>query len=296
MVRYTLVFLVLAAATALVWIARQDLASPSDRTESSFANPVETSPRPRGGENAPPTGPREPSVAGPTAHDAGQEDETKEAEALRPPLAAEEHAPRAPDFEELLTAYDSVAAATLEAFNARYAGAIAFRSAGEFAWMEEHGFPLPEEILAATEMPLAELRKLADGGDQGARFLYLDRTLQAVRELRQSYLRSGISPDALRDIPEYADALIRVSYAKGLITGSDSPFAGYLMAEFSRAAFGDSYGYMAGLLHASHMGDPRAYGKLRSFVQQNGICESALHAMGAYAVIVEGQKVMGDPQ
>lgn len=295
MVRYTLVFVFLAAA-ALAWIARQDLDSPSDRTESSYANPVETAPPPLGGENAPPTGPREPIVAGPTAHDTGREAETTEAEALRPPLAAQEHAPRAPDFEELLTAYDSVAAATLEEFNARYAGAIAFRSAGEFAWMEEHGFPLPEEILAAAEMPLAELRRLADGGDQGAKFLYLDRTLQAVRELRQSYLRSGISTDALRDIPEYADALVRVSYAKGLIAGSDSPFAGYLMAEFSRATFGDSYGYMAGLLHASHMGDPRAYGKLRSFVHQNGICESALHAMGAYAVIVEGQKVMSDPQ
>jgi len=211
-------------------------------------------------------------------------------------LGAGAHPVRASDFDGLLSAYDSVSSATLEAFNARYAGAIAFRTRDEFEWLNEHGFPLPEEILVAADMPLGELRALADSGDPKAQFLYLDRTLQEVRDLRQSYLRSGISPKGLNEIPEYGDALARAAYAKGFLTDSDSPFAGYLMAEFSRAALGNRYGYMAGLLHATHQGDARAYDKLRAFIAQNEICDDSLAAMGAYAVIVEGRRIRPDPR
>lgn len=297
MLRYTMVFLTVATAVILGWVISKELGTSTERSSQPSTRTAQEPLTTAGAENVTP-GVRggKPTETGAATDDTAPEESMLKAEPSPRPLAENAHAARAPDFEELLTAYDSVAAATLEEFNARYAGAIAFRSAAEFAWMEEHGFPLPEEVLAAAEMSLGELRSLADGGNQSARFLYLDRTLQEVRELRQSYLRSGISPDALRDIPEYGDALIRASYAKGLITGSDSPFAGYLMAEFSRAAFGNAYGYMAGLLHASHLGDPRAYGKLRTFVNRNEICESALHAMGAYAVIVEGRKLVGEPQ
>ncbi len=202
-------------------------------------------------------------------------------------LAVQSYAVRTQDFGKLLSAYDTVSARTLEKFNERYADAIAFRTEGEFQWMEEQGFPLPEEILAAAQMSLSELRSLAENGDQKAQFLYLDRALEKVRDLRDSYLRSGISPEGLREIPEYGDALIEAAYAKGFVSKSESPFAGYLMAEFSRAAFANQYGYMAGLLYASDRGDARAHTKLRSFVREQGICEETLPAMGMYAALLE---------
>jgi len=202
-------------------------------------------------------------------------------------LAVQAYAVRSHDFRALLSAYDVVSATTLKKFNERYDGAIAFRTEGEFQWMEEQGFPLPEEILAAAQMPISKLRSLAESGDRKAQFLYLDRALEKVRDLRESYLRSGISPEGLREIPEYGDALIEEAYAKGYVPQSDSPFAGYLMAEFSRAAFGNQYGYMAGLLYASDRGDARAHIKLRDFVQEQGICEETLPAMGMYATLLE---------
>ncbi len=297
MVRYIFVPLGLATTGVVIWLVLGAFQSSPEHPAPSSLKVAET----------PATDSEDKTASSPT----GQLDETGRAVAsstdvaedrpTRPtpapsPLAARGHAARAPDFVELLTAYDSVSAAALEEFNARYADAIAFRTEGEFEWMKEHGFPLPEEILAAADMPLSDLRALADSGDPKAQFLYLDRTLQEVRELRQSYFRSGMSPDSLKDIPEYGNALVRAAYAKSFLTDSDSPFAGYLMAEFSRAAFGNPYGYMAGLLHASHLGDPRAYGKLRAFVHQNDISEDALNAMGAYAVIVEGREMLRKPE
>lgn len=283
------------AAAVVTWIVLDDPSPPAEATAAPGADLLPTPTVSRPGDEIPPgvrrAGPTDP---GTTDDNASPEARRTAVEPMPRRLAGEAHAARASSFQQLLTAYDSVAAETLEEFNARYAGAIAFRTADEFAWMEKQGFPLPEEILAAAGMPLEELRALADGGDRSAQFLYLDRTLQEVRELRQSYLRSGMSPDGLKEIPEYDDALFQAAYAKAFLTESESPFAGYLMAEFSRAAFGNPYGYMAGLLHASNLGDPRAYDKLRTFVRHNEICESALNAMGAYAVIVEGRKTRSE--
>lgn len=207
------------------------------------------------------------------------------------PLIGNSHAVRAPDFNELLAEYDSASASTLQQFNERYSGAIGFRTHGEFEWLSDHGFPLPEEILRAEQMPISDLRSLAETGYQKAQFLYLDRTLRRVRELRESYMRSGISPDGLSEIPEYADALGAAAYAKGFVTRSDSPFAGYLMAEFSLAAFGNPYGYMAGMLYASDRGDARAHFTLKQFMRDRGICEDALTAMGMYATLLEVPRV-----
>lgn len=297
MFRYIFVLLGLATAGTVAWLALGAFQSPAGDPAPSSVSVTERQSTDREDKAAiSPAGPLEEVRTGVLGSPAVAEAPPAPAARAASPLAALRHAARAPDFEELLIAYDSVSAAILEEFNARYAGAIAFRTDGEFEWMAEHGFPLPEEILAAADMPLQDLRTLADGGDPKAQFLYLDRTLQDVRELRQSYLRSGISPDGLTDIPEYGDALIRAAYAKSYLTDSDSPFAGYLMAEFSRAAFDNPYGYMAGLLHASHLGDPRAYGKLRAFARQNDISEDALHAMGAYAVIVEGRGMRRKPE
>src|SRR6056297_2762572 len=296
MFRYIFVLLGLATAGTVAWLALGAFQSAEDPAPSSL-RVTETQRTELGdkAESSPADQFEEARTGVPDTPAAAEASPARTARAPSP-LAALGHAARAPDFEELLTAYDSVSATTLEEFNARYTGAIAFRTDGEFEWMEKHGFPLPEEILAAADMPLPDLRRLADSGDPKAQFLYLDRTLQEVRELRQSYLRSGISPDGLKDIPEYGDALIRAAYAKSFLTESDSPFAGYLMAEFSRAAFGNPYGYMAGLLHASHLGDPRAYGKLREYVRRNDISEDALNAMGAYAVIVEGRSMLRKPE
>ncbi|WP_405232329.1 hypothetical protein [Lentisalinibacter salinarum] len=297
MFRYIFVLFALATAGTVAWLMFETLDSPVEN-RAPFSIGIEDTPRAaiKDKATALPTSQHAETQPGETTNTTTTGESPARSAWAPGPLALRAHAARAPDFEELLTAYDSVSAATLKEFNARYAGAIAFRTEGEFEWMEDQGFPLPEEILAAADMALADLRTLADGGDPKAQFLYLDRTLQEVRELRQSYLRSGISPDGLKDIPEYGDALIRAAYAKSYLTESDSPFAGYLMAEFSRAAFGNPYGYMAGLLHASHLGDPRAYGKLRAFVSQNDISEDALNAMGAYAVIVEGRGMLRKPE
>ncbi len=296
MSRYIFVLLGLAIAGGAAWLVIGGIHLSDEHPATPPCGVTETPAIERGRETSlPMDGREEPQPAMARNTTAAGEAPGRTARALGT-LAGRGHAARAPDFEELLTAYDSVSAAMLEEFNARYTGAIAFRDEAEFGWMEEQGFPLPEEILAAADMPLADLRTLADSGDPKAQFLYLDRTLQAVRELRQSYLRSGISPDGLKDIPEYGDALIRAAYAKSFLTESDSPFAGYLMAEFSRAAFGNPYGYMAGLLHASHLGDPRAYGKLREYVRRNDISEDALNAMGAYAIIVEGRSMLRKPE
>lgn len=289
MIRNVLLFSGLATVTVIVWLAIPEPDAPSGMSHEA---PAKRTAADHAAAPVQPTVIRNESTAPErTITPDWPEDGYAATDDEESRLGAGAHPVRAPDFDRLLTAYDAVSSATLEAFNARYADAIAFRTPAEFEWLNERGFPLPEEILAAADMPLAELRALADKGDRKARFLYLDRTLQEVRELRQSYLRSGISPDGLHEIPEYGDALVQAAYAKSHLTDSNSPFAGYLMAEFSRVALGNPYGYMAGLLHATHQGDARAYGKLNAFMKQNDICSDSLAAMGAYAVIVEGRSV-----
>jgi len=238
MFRYLFVLLGLATAGTVAWLVTGAFHSPAEYSAGSALEVAETPATDLEDGVSPPTRQREEAQSGVDGNTIVAEDRLARSARAPSPLAARGHAARAPDFEELLTAYDSVSATALEEFNARYVGAIAFRTEGEFEWMEQHGFPLPEEILAAADMPLADLRSLADSGDPKAQFLYLDRTLQEVRALRQSYLRSGISPDGLKDIPEYGDALIRAAYAKSYLTASDSPFAGYLILRAVRETNG----------------------------------------------------------
>jgi len=212
----------------------------------------------------------------------------------RTALTAGESGIRAANFAALLDSYDSLAARALEDFNARYAGAIAFRTAAEFRWLADNGFPLPDEILAAERLSLEELEALAESGGEKARFLYLDRVLQRIRQLRQSYRNSGLSSEALSDDADYTQLLLRATSARLSLTGSRSPFAGYLMAGYSEAALQNPHGILAGLYYANELGDSRAYHRMKSHMRSHGISDDAVEAMSAYAVIVRGRRPRGE--
>lgn len=112
----------------------------------------------------------------------------------------------------------------LEDVNGRYYGALDFSSNEEQRRLVQQGFPMPEEWLAARDLPDAELERLAMSGSAKAQMFFIDRVSErigpvlAVRGLDQSPADKAI----------YHQFVQASTMAGMLIRNTGSPFAAYL--------------------------------------------------------------------
>lgn len=154
--------------------------------------------------------------------------------------------PAADSFDELLAQYSLEQRERIETFVGDYdQAAYAFSSAEELAWMAQRGFPMPDDILAAAEMSIDELKAQAEAGNVKAAFFYLSRETEDLPV--NNYTNE---PEARRAIHDNA------------ILG-DSPFYGYIEARrLSEQYPGHPSAFAPGLAWAAMIGDARASRRL----------------------------------
>lgn len=113
-----------------------------------------------------------------------------------------------------------------------------FSTHAQLDWMIDHGYPMPEDIVAASVLTEAELLALHRQGDAKAGYFYLDRMATKGPDISNAE-RSQLNSIA----------------TNVLVNGS--PFSGYAVARYERSK-GDPHAALAGYAWAGWLGDRRA--------------------------------------
>ncbi len=66
----------------------------------------------------------------------------------------------------------------------RYFGTMEFLDETEQRKLVEQGFPMPEEWLAARNLPIEDLERLVEQGNVKAKMFYIDRITQEIAPMR----------------------------------------------------------------------------------------------------------------
>lgn len=150
-------------------------------------------------------------------------------------------------------------------FNERNFGVYSIDSRQQIAWMAAHGYPLPEDLAAAEKLSNADLRELANRGNEKAGFLLRERNIDALKEKFAEYAAKGLSRQRFWESDPDGPRLEQENKNdRALIAKSWSPFKGYMQAQ--DALLQDAGGspheadakVMAGLALAEYLGDARA--------------------------------------
>lgn len=108
---------------------------------------------------------------------------------------------------------------------------FSFRTRKQLAWLVEAGFPTPDEVLLAGELPDVELRRLAERGNFKAMGFYLS-SLPPAAEIPVDDLRVAIDME-IRFNRSGSPYAAYVAAKRALQNGqSDSALAAYKMAAF----------------------------------------------------------------
>ncbi len=166
----------------------------------------------------------------------------------------------AKNFSDWLMLFPPNDRALIKSFADRYPGAYKISSPKEIAWMARRGYPLPEDLIAAHAMSDADLRGLADQGNEKAGFLLYDRILSRVK---------GPLDKIDNSTPEGARADEAMAKEVVLLSKSKSPFKGYVEAANALRLSDDAQarvGLISGLIRAASLGDSRAADVLEGYV------------------------------
>ncbi|HMM58120.1 MAG TPA: hypothetical protein PKD77_11120 [Rudaea sp.] len=145
----------------------------------------------------------------------------------------------------------------------------------QVAWMAQHGYPMPEDILAATRMSDDDLKRLSDHGNDKAGFLLYERMAQRIRSRVDDYVASGGNKEQLlrEDFSFALDAMKTATFLQSLYKDSESAYKGYAIAydaSFESDPLDRSSRIIAGLMWASKYGDSRASSDaLSKYIQGN---------------------------
>lgn len=190
------------------------------------------------------------------------------------------------NFPDLLETYDPFARSALEHFSQRYHGAIAFDSHAERDWLASNGYPLAEEIVAAANMPLRELRAMADTGDEKAEFLYFDRLIEDLMRARDNHLGAGLPPETLGENREYLEAFVAVDEYRTRVADNGSPFTGHILARFYELTLADPYAAIGALYLSGSRGDHEATAAAEELVRHYRLDEDIRDALASFSLVV----------
>lgn len=144
-----------------------------------------------------------------------------------------------------------------------------FGSHEQLAWMINNGYPMPEDVVAASLLTDSELLDLHRSGDVKAGIFYLDR--RAYPSVNASNKISKPERSQLNSIAN--DVLV-----------SGSPFAGYAYARYEESK-GNSHSALAGYAWSGWLGDRRAMEAMARAQRKLGSLNSATPLEPAVAVI-----------
>lgn len=160
----------------------------------------------------------------------------------------------ASNYNDLLQQYSPAQQAIIKAWYARYAAdSLDFDSSGQWQWMQQHGYPTPDDVLRAAMLSTAQLRNLAISGDTKANFFYLARLLEGENNTQMSEVAGAPNQNKILLQSEMSASMNRA-------LASGSAFAGYMFASYYMALHnGDAIdiGRAAGLTWADSFGDSR---------------------------------------
>lgn len=217
---------------------------------------------------------------------AKQEVADRETADRRKRLTDESSIVRVRTFDDLLNTHDSLERTRLEDFNQRYADAIAFGSQEELDWLASNGYPLPAEILEAAAMSLAELREIAEGGNEKAEFLYFDRLNEQLARARDRHAGAGLDPTTLGESREYMEAFVAADVYRRRIADNASPFTGYALARFYEETMQNPYAAIAALYLSGSRGDHVAATAADQLLRRYRIGSEARDALASYTLVL----------
>lgn len=152
----------------------------------------------------------------------------------------------------------------------RYFGVLAFQSEEEQREMVRQGFPMPEEWLAARDLPDAELERLAAEGGSKAKMMHIDRVASRIAPI----LGAGRGLDvggSEADRALFHRYVAATDMARDLLHATGSPYAAYLYGYLSSAGtqWNPREPIAGAFLLAHDLGHRRANELRDAFVQQS---------------------------
>jgi hypothetical protein len=179
--------------------------------------------------------------------------------------------------------------AYLTQISERYFGSVEFFDESEQRRLIRQGFPMPEEWLAARNIPDVELEQLAKTGNLKAQMFQTDRVSERIAPIAavQGLDDSQAGKELFRQFVE-TDVM-----AGNLLRNSQSPFAAYLYGRFRTSGTqGNQPEFMAAAFEfAKDLGDQRADGYRRAFFEQHPGLNAELVMLG-----YSGMKIIAKPQ
>ncbi len=165
----------------------------------------------------------------------------------------------AASFEDWMNQFSLSQQETLRDFDKAFFGVYHDRSPEAIAWMAAHGYPMPEDVLAAEAMSNDQLRLLMENGNVKAAFFLHIRARDAMQE------NTGLSPaEAGR-----SDAAQLYGSTLEVLNQVNSPFEGYLEAwgRGRNAPEGQEADVIIPLLYwADFLGDHGALQRVQAYI------------------------------
>jgi hypothetical protein len=271
----TFVAALLVSLAAIAWLRSQEPEAQEPPVEAPASS---VAARPFGAE----IGSHPAAAEGPAKQEVGD----RETADRRKRLADESSIVRVRTFDDLLDTHDSLERTRLEDFNQRYADAIAFGSQEELDWLASNGYPLPAEILEAAAMSLAELREIAEGGNEKAEFLYFARLNEQLARARDRHAGAGLDPTTLGESREYMEAFVAADVYRRRIADNASPFTGYVLARFYEETLQNPYAAVAALYLSGSRGDHVAATAADQLLRRYRIGSEARDALASYTLVL----------
>lgn len=130
----------------------------------------------------------------------------------------------AQSWREAVSRYSEDEQRYLSARSAAYFHVLQFGSEQQQRQMIEQGFPMPEEWLAARNIPDHELKQLAEAGNAKAQMFYIDRSISVLSAVLS---QRGLDTENAQDMQLLQLYASVSAMTHQRLTESKSPFAAY---------------------------------------------------------------------
>jgi hypothetical protein len=165
----------------------------------------------------------------------------------------------------------------LRKFSDLYFGLYEVAGPGQIKWMEEHGYPLPEDVLAAASYATDQLKEMANQGNDKAKMLLLDRLIDNYIEQRDAFVSAG-RPRTEFNMTDGQDLMQELMSLLVQLDHIDSPFAALMTTRHDELlqkpdVVASEATRIAGILAAHQLGDTRSTAMLQYCVNA-GLCSA----------------------